>query len=56
MAPKKREIAPKRKAVAPRAEDPFKFINREMERMFYDSLVIRSFVSEQGFHKPNSYF
>ena len=55
MAQKKRKTAPKKK-VTPKAEDHFKFFNREVGKRFHDSLVTREFVIERGFHKPNAHF
>ena len=41
---------------SPPLDDPRRFISREAERLYHESLCIRSFVSERGFPTLNAFF
>ena len=62
MAPKKTIPAKRHRfgstsqAAPPPPDDPRPFISREAERLYHESLCIRSFVSERGFLTSNAFF
>ena len=62
MAPKK-TVPTKRhrsdstsRASPPHPDDSCRFISREAERLYHESLCIRSFVSKRGFPSSNAFF
>ena len=62
MAPKKTVPAKQHRssstsrAAPPPSDDPRRFVSREAERLYHESLCIRSFVPERGFPTSNSFF
>ena len=44
------------RAAPPPQDDPLYFISREVERLYQESLYIRSFVPERGFQTLNAFF
>ena len=61
MAPKKTIPAKQHRSIStsrgapPPPDDPPRFISREAERLYHESLCIRSFVPERGFPTSNSF-
>ena len=62
MAPKKTVLAKRHcsdstsQATPTPSDDPHRFISREVERLYHESLCIRSFVPERGFPTSNAFF
>ena len=62
MAPKKIVLAKRHRtgstsqAAPPPSDDPRRFIYREAEWLYHESLCIRSFISERGFLTSNAFF
>ena len=62
MAPRKSILAKRQQsdstsqATPPPPEDPHRFISREAERIYHESLFNRSFIPERGFPTSNAFF
>ena len=62
MAPRKSTPAKRQRsdftsrATPPPPEDPHRFISREVERIYHESLFNRSFISERSFRTSNAFF
>ena len=62
MAPQKSILAKRQRSVSTSCvaptplEDPHRFISREAERIYHESLFNRSFVPERGFPTSNAFF